>query len=91
VLFWAYDLRQKGFSYIVRHASGQQDVQEGAMLASTWTCYLLGAAFGTLLKFRWELRALYVPVVVLLAFVAIDIFRPIDVEEEKHQTGQKRA
>jgi len=24
-------------------------------------------------------------------FVTIDAFRPIDVEEEQHQTGQKRA
>src|SRR6202044_3318427 len=42
VLFWAYDLRHKGVSYVVSRAFGQQDVQEGAMLASTWTCYLLG-------------------------------------------------
>jgi uncharacterized membrane protein YoaK (UPF0700 family) len=88
-LFWAYDLRQKGMPHIVRHAFGQQDVQEGAMLASAWTCYLLGAAVGTFLKLKWELRALYVPVGVLLAFVTIDAFRPIDVEEEQHQTGQK--
>ena len=39
------------------------------MLASTWTCYVLGAAVGTFLKLRWELRALYVPVGVLIVFV----------------------
>jgi uncharacterized membrane protein YoaK (UPF0700 family) len=60
------------------------------MLASTWACYVSGAAIGTALKLRWELRALYVPVVVLIAFVVIDVFRPIDVEEEQHQTGQKQ-
>lgn len=92
VLFWACDhVRERGASGIVRQASGQPDVQEGAMLASTWTCYVIGAAVGTALKLRWELRALYVPVLILVAFVVIDMFRPIDLEEEQHQTGQKRA
>jgi uncharacterized membrane protein YoaK (UPF0700 family) len=92
VLFWAYDhLRELGAFGIVRHAAGLQDVQEGAMLGSTWSCYVIGAALGTALKLRWELRALYVPVAVLIVFVVLDLFRPIDVEEEQHQTGQKRA
>ena len=92
ILFWIYDhLRKIGSSEIVRHALVQKDVQEGAMLASTWGCYVIGAAVGTLLKLRWELRALYVPVAVLIGFVVLDLFRPIDVEEEQHQTGQKNA
>ena len=92
VLFWTYDhLRKLGASGIVRHAIGQPDVQEGAMLSSTWSCYVLGAAIGTALKLRWELRALYVPVAVLIVFVVLDLFRPIDVEEEQHQTRQKKA
>jgi uncharacterized membrane protein YoaK (UPF0700 family) len=90
VLFWAYDhARQFGISHIVRQASGQRDVQEGTMLASTWGCYVIGAAIGTVLKARWELRALYAPVAVLAVFILLDLFRPIDVEEEMHQTGQK--
>ena len=90
ILFWAYDhLKQSGSSHIVRHAIGQPDVREGAMLASTWICYLIGAAIGAGLKMRWELRALYLPVVVLVVVVLLDQVRPIDVEEEKHQTGQK--
>jgi uncharacterized membrane protein YoaK (UPF0700 family) len=92
VLFWAYDhLRELGTSGIVRRAAGQPDVQEGAMLGSTWSCYVIGAAIGTALKLRWELRALYVPVAVLIVFVVLDFFRPIDVEEELHQTGRKRV
>lgn len=89
-LFWAYDhLRQSGSSNIVRHAIGQPDVREGAMLASTWSCYVLGAAMGTALKMRWELRALYLPVAVLVVVVLLDQVRPIDAEEEKHQTGRQ--
>ena len=85
-LFWLYEQSQQtSISQILRQASGQRDVQETAMLASTWICYVLGAASGALLKSRWELRALYVPVAVLLAFVVIDQFRPLAVEEEKAQ------
>jgi uncharacterized membrane protein YoaK (UPF0700 family) len=88
VLFWGYDqLQQSGISHVVRLAPSQRDVREGTMLASTWTCYLVGAALGTVLKQRWELRALYLPVAVLIVFIALDQFRPIDVEEEHHQTG----
>ncbi len=90
-LFWAYDLRQRGISHIVRHSFVQPDVQEGATLASNWTCYLLGAALGTFLKLKWELRALYVPVAILITFVLVDWVRPIDVEEEQHQTGLNQA
>ena len=87
-LFWGYDqLRQTGISDIVRLAPQQKDVREAAMLGATWSCYVIGAAMGTMVKQRWELRALYVPVVVLGMFVVVDLFRPIDVEEERHQTG----
>ena len=57
------------------------------MLASTWSCYVVGAAIGTVMKQRWELRALYLPVVILVGFIVLDQFRPIDVDEERHQTG----
>lgn len=90
-LFWGYDqLRQTGISDIVRLARRQRDVQEGAMLASTWSCYVIGAAIGTIVKQRWELRALYIPVAVLIIFIIVDLVRPIDVEEERHQTGAVR-
>ena len=81
-LFWMYDnMRLAEMS----HIAGQRDVQETAMLASTWMCYVLGAASGALLKSRWELRALYLPVCVLVLFIVVDYFRPLAVEEEKAQ------
>ena len=66
VLFWVYDQARAGISGIGARALRQADVQEGAMLASTWSCYVVGAAVGTVLKARWELRALYVPVMLLI-------------------------
>ena len=90
-LFWGYDqLRLSGISHIVRHATQQRDVREGSMLAATWSCYVAGAAIGTVIKQRWELRALYIPVVVLIGFIVVDQLRPIGEEEERHQTGVAR-
>lgn len=89
VLFWGYDrLRElKRLSHVVRLMPRQRDVREGTMLASTWICYVVGAAIGIAIKQRWELRALYVPVAVLIAFIVVDQWHPIDIEEEQHQTG----
>src|SRR5271157_182245 len=62
-LFWTYDrLRQsQAVSEVVRLAAKQGDVRHAFLLAAAWICYLAGAAFGTLIKHRWELRALYFP------------------------------
>ncbi len=88
VVFWVHEQSKKvRASDIVRLAPRQKDVREGTMLVSTWTCYVVGAAVGILMKERWELRALYLPVVVLIAIIIVDQVRPIDVEEERHQTG----
>ena len=74
-------------SDIVRLAGQQKDIREGTMLASTWICYVLGAAIGTISKQRWELRALYVPVAALVIFIAADQLRPIDLGEEQRRAG----
>ena len=88
VLFWFYDQRRMmGMSRVGARVWHQPDVQEAAMLASTWICYVIGATIGTVMKGKWELRALYLPVGLLIAFVVLDLMRPIDVEEERHQTG----
>ena len=57
------------------------------MLASTWSCYVVGATLGIVVKQQWELRALYIPVALLIVFIVIDRLRPIGVDEERHQTG----
>jgi len=89
-LFWAWDyVRQSGTSAIVAHALRQQDVRETLMLSSIWTCYVAGAALGVLAKARWEVRALYFPVGVLLLLVILDRLRPLDIEEEKRQSVPK--
>jgi uncharacterized membrane protein YoaK (UPF0700 family) len=86
-LFWAYDrLRQsQAVSRVVRLAAKQEDVRHAVFLAGAWICYLAGAAFGTLIKHRWELRALYFPAGMLVLFVLVDQLRPIAVGEDRHQ------
>jgi uncharacterized membrane protein YoaK (UPF0700 family) len=86
-LFWAYDRLRltRQVSDIVRLVPRQQDARDTAFLASVWFCYLAGAALGTIAKYRWELRALYIPAVALVAFVVIDQLHPVGTEEEKHQ------
>ncbi len=89
-LFWSYDqVAQSGkrLSDVVRLAPKNKDVREGAFLAAVWVCYVVGAALGTLSKRRWELRSLYFPVAALIAIIVVDQFRPIGVQEEKHQQG----
>jgi uncharacterized membrane protein YoaK (UPF0700 family) len=86
-LFWAYDRLRltRQISDTVRLVPWQQDARAAAFLASTWFCYLAGATLGTIAKYRWELRALYIPVVVLVGFIVIDLLHPVGIEEEKHQ------
>ena len=86
-IFWIYDrVRQsRALSEVARLAAKQQDVQHAALLAAAWVCYLAGAALGTLAKYRWELRAMYFPVAVLVLFVLVDRFRPIAAGEDPHQ------
>ena len=90
--FWVYDeVRRVDARHVLRNLGGHRDARAASALAGTWLCYVLGAAAGTTLKIRWELRSLYVPVAVLAIMILIDQFRPVGVEEEKHQTGQKRV
>jgi uncharacterized membrane protein YoaK (UPF0700 family) len=87
-VFWGYDRLQESrrVAAIVTLAPRQEDVRQAALLASTWVCYLAGAALGTLIKHRWELRALYFPACVLLVFVLVDQVRPIAAEERRQDS-----
>ena len=73
-------------SDIVRYAP-QGDVRDAESLVSVWICYVVGAALGTIAKQKWEFRCLYARIVVLMSVIVVDLFRPIDIQEEKHQAG----
>lgn len=92
-LFWAHDTLERGasLSQVAKLSLGQADVQSGATLLSVWSCYVVGAALGTITKARWELRALYFPVAVLLTLIVLDWLRPLAKEEERHQHAGSSA
>jgi uncharacterized membrane protein YoaK (UPF0700 family) len=86
-LFWAYDHFRltKHMSDIVGSVTRQPDARDAAFLLSVWLCYLCGAALGTAMKHRWELRALYAPALLLVAFVVVDQVYPVAIQEERRQ------
>jgi uncharacterized membrane protein YoaK (UPF0700 family) len=89
-LFWAWNAfatSTVGRSDIVGSAWKQKDVREAFFLASVWACYVVGSVVGTVAKRHWELRALYLPVGLLIVVIIIDIIRPIGIQEERYQEG----
>lgn len=89
MLFWIHDRREGGnaISDIVRLLRTQPDAAASALLLGTWLCYVLGAALGTVSKRHWELKAIFVPVVVLAALIVLDRISPLAAVEEQHQSG----
>jgi uncharacterized membrane protein YoaK (UPF0700 family) len=60
-------------------------LRQGSFLFAVWLCYLAGAVTGSFFEARWEIRALYLPVALLLAGIAIDQWKPLSVESERDQ------
>ena len=91
VVFWMYDTVKGGhtLSHVVRGLPQQADAVDGVFLLGIWICYVVGAATGTFTKHRWELRALYFPVAVLICLVVLDFARPIAAREERRQAEGK--
>jgi uncharacterized membrane protein YoaK (UPF0700 family) len=47
------------------------------LLAGIWGCYAAGGVLGAVLDGRWRLRALAVPVAVLVVVILVDVTRPV--------------
>jgi uncharacterized membrane protein YoaK (UPF0700 family) len=86
-LFWAHDRLNSGtsLSAALRQLFQQDDALASALLLSVWLCYIGGAALGTFFQRNWEIRALYLPIAVLVALIFFDRIRPIADKEELHQ------
>lgn len=91
VFFWMHDAMRNGkrLSRVLANMRSNADAVSAVFLLGTWLSYVVGAALGTLTKSRWELRALYFPVGVLLCLVALDLGRPIAANEERSQVEGK--
>jgi uncharacterized membrane protein YoaK (UPF0700 family) len=88
-VFWIYDTAKRGtpVSETLAQLSGSEDAAATLLLFCVWSCYIIGAAIGTLLKHEWELRALYFPVAFLALLIVIDRLRPISAREEEKQVA----
>ncbi len=87
VFFSMYDAVSDGtpLSHFVGTLPHNQDAVSGIFLLGIWLSYVVGAALGALTKSRWELRALYLPVGVLVLLIVFDIAHPIAGREEREQ------
>ncbi|MFZ3340970.1 MAG: YoaK family protein [Terriglobales bacterium] len=83
VSFLTYDaVRGSGGAKRVRVAR----LREARFIFGVWFCYLAGAALGSAVHERWDVRALLLPVVVVLLLTALDQAWPLSVEEEHDQS-----
>jgi uncharacterized membrane protein YoaK (UPF0700 family) len=57
------------------------------LLAAIWCSYIGGGVIGAVLERRWQLHALVVPTVVLVAVVVVDLLRPVQPAPAGRVTG----
>lgn len=87
VLFETYHLHfaenEQRRAYVLRRRTfGRQAI----FIFAIWLFYLAGAASGTLLTTLFQIRALYLPISLLITAVIADWARPFSLEEEKEQS-----
>ena len=87
-LFWVHDEWQKHESLrrILRRSGEYAAFRNARFVSAIWFSYAAGSIAGTWMDSRWQTRALYVPVVILVLAAAVDQIWPLTVEEEKEQT-----
>jgi uncharacterized membrane protein YoaK (UPF0700 family) len=85
-MFWFYDKtrgpREGRFREAVRLSFQHEDFKDAGITAGLWAGFLLGALCGVWLLHLWLLNALFLPVGVLLAFVAADLRHPITARKQ---------
>jgi uncharacterized membrane protein YoaK (UPF0700 family) len=70
---------------LLHQTNQQQALRNALFIFGIWLCYLTGAASGSFLESRWKIRALYVPIALLLIGIAVDGWRPLSLEEVADQ------
>jgi uncharacterized membrane protein YoaK (UPF0700 family) len=88
VLFHAYDaMHSRSRPEHAEHGLHlRKKSRDTLFILSIWLFYLVGAIIGTGLVRYWSVRALYLPIGVLLLVIAADQALPLAVEEEKEQS-----
>ncbi|MDT8068622.1 MAG: YoaK family protein [Terriglobia bacterium] len=60
-----------------------------AFIASIWVAYFAGAVTGTATEMAWSVRALFVPAGVVLGVAVFDQVKPLGIEEELRDKGER--
>jgi uncharacterized membrane protein YoaK (UPF0700 family) len=85
-MFWFYDKtrgpREGRFREAFRLSFQHEDFKDAGITAGLWVGFLLGALCGVWLLHLWLLNSLFLPVAVLLAFVAADLQHPITARKQ---------
>ena len=82
----SYDLRTTNADSSGELRQHRRDtVRKASFIFSIWLAYATGAAVGTGLASKWEIRTLFVPVALLCVGIIADQVLPLSVEEEKDQ------
>lgn len=88
LIFHTYDLLRATLSEkkLVHRENQRQVLRNALFIFGLWFLYLVGAAAGSFLEWRWQLRSLFLPILLLLIGIAVDQVRPLSVEEERDQS-----
>lgn len=82
-LFWLYDQMKARRGW--HGSTRQRTLRNAEFMGLIWVHYMVGAVVGTWLYSRWNVSALYIPVMLLMISVGVDQLRPLSIEEEKEQ------
>lgn len=84
---WFFDKLRRGkpLPEAIIQSGKEKSFRLSLFLALTWSAYVIGAVAGTWGKSFIESRALIAPIAGLLLLVALDLFKPLAVQEERQQ------
>lgn len=89
-LFWFYD-KTRGpakhrYHEALRLSLHHGDFKDAGITAGLWLGFLIGGVCGVWLLHEWKLNSLFLPVTLLVAFVAADLRHPITVAPRSSQS-----
>jgi uncharacterized membrane protein YoaK (UPF0700 family) len=86
IVFRAYDLSRSKAGNSQARREQPEELQMALFLVWVWVFYVAGAALGTWSFAAWQLKTLFIAVVLLAVSIATDQFRPLSIKEEQEQS-----
>jgi uncharacterized membrane protein YoaK (UPF0700 family) len=87
-LFWMHDRRQEqaGLIEILLGSGADPGFRNARFMFAIWLSYMVGSVTGTWMHSRWNVSALYLPVLILVLSAGVDQVQPLSIEEEREQS-----